>query len=69
MKGIMDFSYDESNDIIIATPHWNIETLEDCEVWYNQWVDYISKYNRKMDVVMILDDFNVKASFSVEWGR
>ncbi len=69
MKGTIDFEYNADNDIVIATPHWKIETLEDCEIWYNQWVDYISKYNRKMDVIMILNDFNVNASYSVEWGH
>lgn len=69
MKGIIDFNYDEVNDIVIATPHWKIESVEDCEIWYNQWVDYLSKFNRKMDAIMILDDFYVKASYSVEWGK
>ena len=69
MKGKIDFKYDEDNDILIATPYWNIETLDDIEVWYKQWIDYISTFNRKMDSIMILDDFHVKAGISVEWGR
>ena len=69
MKGTIDFTYDEKNDIVIATPHWKIETKEDCEIWYNQWVDYLAPYNRKMDAIMILNDFHVKASYSVEWGH
>ena len=69
MKGTIDFSYDEKNDIVIAIPHWNVESLEDCKVWYDQWVDYMSKFDGKKDVIMILDNFNVKASYSVEWGQ
>jgi hypothetical protein len=69
MKGKIDFEYDESNDIVIATLHWRIESLEDVEVWYNQWVDYMSKFDKKMDTVMILNDFYVKAGVSVEWGQ
>ncbi len=69
MKGTIDFSHDEKNDIVIATPHWNVETKEECEIWYNQWVEYLSKFDRKMDVIMILNDFNVRASYSVEWGH
>ncbi len=69
MKGIIDFQHDEADDIVIATPHWRIETLEDVKVWENQWVDYMTKFNRKMDTVMILNDFYVKAGVSVEWGQ
>jgi len=69
MKGTIDFNYDADNDIVIATPHWKIESKEDCVIWYNQWVDYISQFNRKMDAIMILNDFYVKASYAVDWGQ
>lgn len=68
MKGTMEFNYDEKNDIVIVSPHWRIETKEDCEVWYNQWVDYAKEFGRKMDAIMVLNDFYVKAGVSVEWG-
>jgi len=69
MEGTIEFYHDEENDIVIVTPHWNIETNEDCELWYNQWVDFATKFGRKMDAIMILDDFFVKAGVSVEWGH
>ena len=69
MKGTMEFNYDEKNDIVIVTPHWRIETKEDCEIWYNQWVDYLEKFGRKIDAIMVLNDFYVKAGVSVEWGH
>lgn len=69
MKGSIDFKYDETNDVVIATLHWSIESVEDCKIWYQQWVDFLAPFKRKMDVVMILDDFHVKASYSVEWGQ
>jgi len=69
MEGTMEFSYDSENDIVIATPHWRIETKEDSEIWYNQWVDYMSKFDKKMDAIMILNDFYVKAAYSVEWSK
>lgn len=69
MKGIIDFEYDEANDVVIATPHWRIETLEDVKVWENQWIVYMSKFDKKMDTIMILNDFYVKAGVSVEWGQ
>lgn len=69
MKGIINFKHDTANDVIIVEPHWNIETKEDCEIWYNQWADYMSKFKKKMDVIMILDDFNVHASIGKQWGE
>lgn len=29
----------------------------------------MAPFNRKMDAIMILNDFYVKASYSVEWGH
>lgn len=69
MAGTIDFKHDEVNDILVVTPHWRIESKEDCETWYNQWVENCTKFNRKMDCIMILSDFYVKASYSVEWGQ
>lgn len=69
MTGTMEFNYDEAHDIVIVTPHWRIETKEDCETWYNQWVDYAIQFGRKMDAIMVLNDFYVKAGVSVEWGQ
>ncbi len=69
MPGTIDFKYDEKNDIIIAHPRWNISTIEDCKIWYQQWTDYMSKFERKMDVVIELKDFNVEESVSLEWGE
>ncbi len=69
MTGTIDFKYDEENDIVIATPHWSIGSKEDCEIWYNQWVGFLAPFKRKMDAIMVLDDFYVKANYSVEWGH
>ncbi len=69
MTGEIIFEYDEQNDIVTAIPKWNIETDEDCKVWFKQWEDYISKFGRKVDCIMILDDFNVKSDVAAEWGK
>jgi hypothetical protein len=69
MPGKIDFTYDKENDIIIAHPVWNIATIEDCITWYKQWDDYMSKFQRKMDVIIELKDFNVESSISLEWGE
>jgi len=69
MTGIINFKHDTINDIVIATPHWKIETSEDCKVWYDQWVDYLKKFNRKVDCIMVLDDFSISGEIAAEWGE
>ena len=69
MKGTIDFKHDTINDVVIAIPKWNIQTKEDCEVWYKQWEDFLSKFNRKMDAIMVLNDFNVESGIAAEWGE
>jgi hypothetical protein len=69
MPGTMNFTYDDVNDIVIAAPQWNIRSKEDCEVWYKQWVSHLTKFGRKVDCIMILDDFHVDTSIASEWGE
>ncbi len=69
MPGHMDFSYDRETDIVTATPHWHIATKEDCEVWHEEWVSYLKIFKRKMDCIMILDDFKVDSAIAPFWGE
>lgn len=69
MKGKIDFEYDRGNDVIVATPHWKIETPEDVLVWFAQYEFYMAKFNRKMDFVVVLDDFEIGPSIGVLWGE
>ena len=69
MPGTIDFRYDAANDIVIATPKWMIESKADCEVWFRQWEDYLSKYGHKVDCVVVLDDFHVDARIAAAWGE
>jgi hypothetical protein len=69
LPGSIDFVHDAENDVLIATPRWRISTDEDCEVWYRQWVGHLSGYGRKMDCVMVLDEFHVDAAIASKWGE
>jgi hypothetical protein len=69
MPGTIDFKYDAASDIVIATPKWKIVTKEDCQVWFNQWASYLSRYKRKVDCVVMLDDFHVDPSIASAWGE
>jgi hypothetical protein len=69
MPGTIDFEHDAANDIIIAVPKWNIVTKEDCEVWFRQWEDEVSRHGHKVDCIMILDDFHVDARIASQWGE
>ncbi len=69
MPGKIDFTYDTTNDIVIAVPKWNIETQEDCEVWYREWESCLSKYGRKVDCIVVLDDFHIHTRIASAWGE
>jgi len=69
MPGTIDFRHDTANDIVIAVPKWMIGSKEDCEVWFRQWADQLSKYGHKVDCVVVLDDFHVDARIAAVWGE
>ena len=69
MPGTIDFKHDVANDIVIAVPKWTIESKEDCEIWFGQWAAGLSKYRRKVDCVVVLDDFHVDAQIASAWGE
>jgi hypothetical protein len=69
MPGTIDFKYDATNDIVVAVPRWTIASREDCELWYSQWAAQLSKYGRKVDCVVVLDEFHVDARIASEWGE
>jgi hypothetical protein len=69
LKGTIDFKYDSENDIVIATPHWNIETKEDVLTWFGQYEAYMKQFHRKLDFIVVLDDFRIGPSIGVLWGE
>lgn len=69
MPGTMKFNYDSVNDVVIGIPQWKIETREDALEWYRQWEAFMSKFNRKMDIVVILDNFEVATAVGPFWGE
>src|ERR1043165_967245 len=70
MLGRIDFEKDAANNIIIARPHWLIETEADCAAWAQQYVDYFEGLGSgKVDVVFVLDDFKVAPPIGAVWGE
>jgi hypothetical protein len=69
MPGTIEFAFDTENDIVVARPKWTISTPEDCEVWFQEWTAYLSPFGRKMDCIIVLDDFVVEESIAVAWGE
>jgi hypothetical protein len=69
MSGSIDFQYDEKNDIVVATPHWKIASEADAIAWYAQYARYMKRFGRKMDFVVVLDDFEVHPSIGGKWGE
>jgi hypothetical protein len=69
MPGSIEFTYDAENDVVIARPKWTIATQEDCDVWLSEWAAYLSQFGRKIDCIIILDDFFVEAEIAPLWGE
>ena len=71
MMGRIDFRYDAADDIVFATPHWHIETLQDVLAWYQQYVRYFEATfaGRKVDLVLELADFRISPSIAKDWGE
>jgi hypothetical protein len=69
MAGTIDFRYDREHDIIIATPHWRIATEADVVSWFHQYTSYLSAFTRKMDFIVVLDDFEVVPTVGSKWGE
>jgi hypothetical protein len=69
VKGHIDFEYDSTNDVVIATPHWLIEDESDVQEWFSQYERYFRRFGRKVDAVMVLDDFEIKVAIGPRWGE
>jgi hypothetical protein len=67
-KGTIEFQHDRANDLIIAIPRWTIETDADVAQWYQQYASYMQSFARKMDMVIVLDHFEIKGTIGVAWG-
>jgi hypothetical protein len=68
-KRVTHFAYDPLNDVVIATPHWRIECLADVFKWREQYEDFMKPFCRKMDLVVLLGDFELATKTSVAWGE
>lgn len=69
MKGTIDFRYDDTNDVVIATPRWRIETPADAADWLDASARYLKRFNRRMDLIAVLDDFDIAPAVAAVWGE
>jgi hypothetical protein len=69
VKGRIQFRYDRDNDVVVAVPQWKIETFEDVLEWFRQYEAYMTPFRRKMDMIVVLDDFEIAPSVGVLWGE
>jgi hypothetical protein len=69
MPGKISFTYDAANDIVVAVPKWTIATEQDCETWFNEWAAHLARYGRKVDCIVVLNDFHVDARVASRWGE
>ncbi len=69
MPGSIDFRHDRTHDVIIAIPHWKIETKADVEEWYRQYEEFMKPFGRRMDFIVVLDDFQIATAIGPYWGE
>ncbi len=66
--GSIRFEYDEGHDVYIVYPKWTIESEADCKVWLQQYVDYFGRLGRKVDAIIVLDEFKLGERIGSVWG-
>ncbi len=69
MSRRIEFEHNRDHDIVIAKPHWKLETEADVEEWYQQYADYMKRFNRKIDMVIVLDHFDIKPAIGSVFGQ
>ncbi len=69
MLGTVRFHYDSENDIHFAYPKWYVETEDDCRVWLSQFEAYFSRLGRKVDAIIVLDEFRIGPKIGSIWGK
>jgi hypothetical protein len=69
MAGTIEFQYDQERDIVVATPHWKIASENDLPAWLAQYHAYLHPFARKMDLIVVLDDFEITPNIGSKWGE
>lgn len=66
--GTLDVRYDKENDVYVVTPHWRIETRQDCVAWARQYEEIFAPLGRPVDVILCLGDFHIGKGIGPLWG-
>jgi hypothetical protein len=69
MLGTVRFHHDQANDIHFAYPKWLVETEDDCRAWFAQFEAYFSRFDGKVDAIIVLDDFRIGPGIGSIWGK
>jgi hypothetical protein len=69
MIGRIDVEHDARNDLYVVTPHWQIETHDDCVAWAKQYESIFEPLGCRVDVILRLDDFHIGGRIGPVWGR
>jgi len=68
MPGQIQFQYRCQHDVVIAYVDWHLETMEDLEIWYGQYVAYFKgRFNRKVDLILELSKFRLNARLATQF--
>lgn len=60
MPGQINFQYRCVHDVVIAYVDWRLETLEDLNVWHQQYEGYFKgRFTHKVDLILELSKFRL----------
>jgi hypothetical protein len=68
MPGHIQFQYRCQHDVVIAYVDWRLETTEDLEIWYGQYVSYFKgRFPRKVDLILELSKFRLDSRLAPQF--
>jgi hypothetical protein len=65
----IEVEHDVFNDLLIARPRWTLITRQDVEAWHAMWIQVLKPFRKKIDLVIVLDDFRVSGEAAMVWGE
>jgi hypothetical protein len=69
MIGSIRFEHDKLADIHVAYITWLVETEDDCRVWHKQFEDYFKRFDKKLDIIYVCDNFRIGPKIGSIWGK
>ena len=68
MPGRIRFEYRSLYDVVIAHVDWQLETMEDIDIWYRQYETYFKpRFSRKVALILELSKFRLHPRLTTQY--